>query len=465
MYQNKLLLFVIFLLVGCGTGQIDSGQFQQPNDLKSIDLHLPVKKITLNNGLRLLVLEDHRLPIFTYITFYDVGGRYESTGITGATHYLEHMMFKGAKKYGPGQFDSLIESAGGSDNAYTSFDSTVYYQKLPTAMLEKIIDLEADRMGNLLLEPESFEQERAVILEERKMRYENSPEGKLYLTAMQQVFKGTPYGLSVIGSEDDIKALNRDTLFEFFHRFYAPNNAVVAIVGDVDVEKVEAYAKKYYGPISRSVQLEEIKKKLDDPTRFATTHALQGHIKLHGTNPSPLFIMAYRGNALGQREAYVHEILAAILGSGQSSYLYQHYVQGKNPLLSKITASTYNLRNNGTFLIGGQLLKNVSLGSFQKSFNRIARKICDEAVDERNLQKIKNQLLVGYYNGIKTYSGLANLLGNGEHLFGDYNHYKEELAIYDSIELHEVQRSCRELFGPNQNVFLSIWNKHRGSKL
>ena len=145
-------------------------------------------------ALRLLVVENNKLPIVSYYTFFDVGGRFESreTGTTGATHFLEHMMFKGAKKYKAGEFEKIVEGNGGRGNAYTTFDSTVYYESFPSKVLEKIIDLEADRMGNLTIESKSFESERLVVKEERKMRYENSPMGKLYLSMMQAVFKGTP---------------------------------------------------------------------------------------------------------------------------------------------------------------------------------------------------------------------------------------------------------------------------------
>ena len=140
------------------------------------------KKFVLDNGLKVIISENRKLPIFSYLTFYDVGGRFESreAGTTGATHFLEHMMFKGAKKFGPGEFEKIIESNGGRSNAYTTFDSTVYYESLNSEVIEKIIELEADRMENLLIEEKSFESERKVVLEERKMRYENSPSGKLF---------------------------------------------------------------------------------------------------------------------------------------------------------------------------------------------------------------------------------------------------------------------------------------------
>jgi zinc protease len=153
-----------------------SGCSHLQTNKKPAPVHLNVKKVVLDNGLTVLIAPNSKLPIVSYYTLFDVGGRYETHGTTGATHFLEHLMFKGAKKYGPGQFDNLIERNGGMTNAYTTNDATVYYQNIPSSFLETMIDLEVDRVQNLLLEPIGFESERQVIFEERKMRYENSPD-------------------------------------------------------------------------------------------------------------------------------------------------------------------------------------------------------------------------------------------------------------------------------------------------
>src|SRR5690606_1475586 len=192
-------------------------------ELDQTEISLDVKTHKLKNGLKILVVENNKLPIFSYYSYYKVGGKYEVKGITGATHYLEHMMFKGAKKYGPGDFDRIVEGNGGSNNAYTTNDLTVYYENLPSKHIETIIDVEADRMQNLLLEPAAFESERLVVLEERKMRYENRDAGKLYLEMMLEMFKDTPYGTSVIGNIEDIKNVPRERMLEYFKEFYAPN--------------------------------------------------------------------------------------------------------------------------------------------------------------------------------------------------------------------------------------------------
>ena len=233
--MNRCLLTALSLVLAL-TFSCSEMSKKQPQT-KSSDrptINLDVKKWELSNGLRLLVIEDKTLPIMSYYTFYEVGGRHEGPGTTGATHFLEHMMFRGSKNYPPQVFDSTIEKLGGSTNAYTNFDMTVYYESLPSAHLKNMIEMEADRVKGLLLQPDLVDKERQVVFEERKMRYENSPEGKLYLRMMQEVFKGTPYGGSVIGEVEDLKALTPENLRSFHDNFYVPNNMVIVISGGVD---------------------------------------------------------------------------------------------------------------------------------------------------------------------------------------------------------------------------------------
>ena len=421
---------------------------------------IPVKKFRLKNGLTVLISENHQLPITSYYTFFDIGGRHEKPGITGATHFLEHLMFKGAKKYGPGVFDTTIEKNGGSTNAYTSMDSTVYHQKFPSHLTKKIIEMEADRMGNLLLEPAAFEKERQVILEERKMRYENRPSGKLYLAMMQEVFKDTPYGGSVIGDIPDLKGVTREQIWDHFRRYYAPNNAVIVIVGDVDSQQVIRWINHNYGAIAPSKNLAEYKQERDDPTLYTHRARFGRSVNIHGGSPSPMFMLAYKGEAYGTRNSYVMDLISSILGSGTSSYLNQRYVQGKKPRLASVYSGNYTLKHSGVFYIGGRLLPRTNLKSLKRSLLRDVKRSCTKMITDRNHHKILNHFLHTLYHGLGSNSGVASFLGNYEFLKGDYAHYRQELAIYSSITLEEMRQGCRTLFNPGQYIFVSLWNKH-----
>ncbi|GAB4010266.1 MAG: pitrilysin family protein [Bdellovibrio sp.] len=426
-----------------------------------VDQSLDVKKKVLPNGLKILVVENHRLPIISYYTFYNVGGRHEGPGTTGATHFLEHMMFKGAKKFGPGDFERLIESNGGSSNAYTTFDSTVYYQNAPSTLIETIVDLEADRMENLLLEPASFERERQVVKEERKMRYENSPGGQLYLRTNREVYKGTPYGGSVIGDVVDLDSLNRDQVMDFFKKFYTPDNAIIVVVGDVEANKVFDLIESKMGNMKpSSEEVREYKKQKDNKELFMWGWSGQKEVKLKGESSNPLFILAFKAVPLGEDMAYAQDFLSNMLSSGDSSFLVQEFVKSKNPSMISISSGNSNMRYSGMFTISGELMPKKSLAQVKKDLLMALKKSCNEIVTERNLQKARNNLLASYYGSLQTNAGVAHFLGQQEYYFGDYNYYKTELQKYLSINLEQVKAACHEIADSKDHIFVSVWDRH-----
>lgn len=452
MFKLTSLLVTVALVSSCATTK--TGEKSQ------VTTGLNVKKTVLDNGLTVLIAPNPKLPIAAYYTLFDVGGRYEVKGTTGATHFLEHMMFKGAKKYGPGQFDTLIEKNGGNTNAYTTADSTVYYQTMPSGFVPTMIDLEADRLQNLLLEKNSFESERMVIFEERKMRYENSPDGMLYLLMMKKVFEGTPYGQSVIGDVEDLKALSRDQVMDFFKTFYTPDNAVLAIAGDVDPEKTLALVKEKYGSIPRSKDLTAFKKERDDKKNYEFKAKFGVDYDIYATNPNPKFMYAYRGEKIGSRKALIMDVLSYMLSNGGSSYLVQRYVQNDKPILSEISLSNYNLLHSGVFYFSGELLDGVNPTEFKAKFKTEIQSFCKEGLDDHALLKAKNQIMAGAYHAMKTNAGLASVIMNNEKLYGDYNYGQKEIQKYMGIELSEVKTVCREILEKDNGIWLSVWNQN-----
>ena len=465
--MRVLAMGILLLSYGCAHSPRKIGELEeQVSGLSDVSLDFHVKRFRLDNGLRILVAQNDRLPIFSYYTFFDVGGRYESKEqkTTGATHFLEHLMFKGTHKYPPGFFDKTIEGSGGNSNAYTTLDTTVYVNDLPTGNLEIIIKMEADRMHNLKISDALFESERSVIFEERRRRYENNPRGQLYLAMMQEMFKGTPYGGSVIGHKEDLISLTREQIEKFYKRFYTPDNAIVVVSGDVDPWEVYTLMKKHYGKLSQSQNLALFKKKKNDPQNYLFKGRGRRNIKLWGSSPTPLFMMAFKGEPLGTRMAFVMDILSSILGSGESSYLNQVFVRGHHPMLNNIYVSNYNLKYSGVFYIGGELLRGIGLKNFKKKLVKETRRMCKKAITERSLQKTKNQYLVDYYGELQTNAGMASFLGLRENFFGNYNFYKKELSIYDSIQIDEVREACQKIFVKKNSLFLSIWDRHSKSK-
>lgn len=456
----KLLNITVlaFILISCQSRTVGE---KGKSLYKEGDISFNVQKTILSNGLTVILVDNPKLPIFSYYTYYKVGGKYETKGITGASHYLEHMMFKGAKKYGPGDFDNMIEGNGGSNNAYTTNDLTVYHESLPSEHLDKVIDIEADRMQNLLLESKSFENERKVVLEERKKRYENSDRGKLYLRMMEHMFKGTPYGTSVIGDVEDLVSVTRSKVKDYFKKYYAPNNATILVVGDIDKSSTLRSIIDKYGKIPKYENLTKDKRKVLKEKGFNWKGSFNTHVKLNGTSINPMYMLAFQGIKIGPKDSYALDLLSSIMGDGKSSYLNQKFVQIANPRNSNIYAANYTLEDSGIFFIGGELMKGVSLNTFKRNLFKSIRFACDKAVSSRSLQKVKNQYLVSMYKGLDTNAGVASFIGNREVFYGDYNYYNKEIEIYNSVTVEDIKEVCRSYLTPNKSIFLSLWNKHR----
>jgi zinc protease len=445
------LLSLSLLLGSCSTVK------KEKNLAESINLD--VEELKLPNGMTALIVVNPKLPIFSLYSFYKVGGKNELKGITGASHFLEHMMFKGAKKYGKNSIDFIIEGSGGSTNAYTTNDSTVYYENLPSKELATILDIEADRMENLALDPDDFEKERAVVLEERKMRYENSPRGQLYQALISTFFAGTPYGQPVIGDIPDLKSVSREQIHTYFKRFYAPNNVTLVLVGDVNLDNAKKIISEKFGKISSSPSVSEAHLSLKDEA-FGVSFKKPKVEALKGESPSPMFMMAWPTYKAGHEKGYALDILSSILGSGKSSTLINEYILISRPAATSLYAAHQQLEKAGFFFIGGELVRGIKIDDFQKDLAKKLKSYCDSEVTERNIQKVKNNYLIDLYSGLDTNAGLAQFLGDRQMIFGNWRHYKNELQNYEKVTVKDVKELCQETFTKN-SVFVSVWNKHK----
>lgn len=462
------VIFLLLMVAGFGCTSSKNKKQQEAQKAKFVEAtekkvvegvpQLEIKKFILPNGLRVLLAPNDKLPTFSFYIHYGVGAKHEVPGITGSSHFLEHMMFKGAKDFGKGSFDRLIEGNGGVSNAYTSNDATVYHENLPIEALEITLKMEADRMQNLLLDPQEFLAEKDVVLEERKMRYENSPKGQLFIRTMTVMYEGTPYGTPVIGSIEDIKRVSRDEVFEYFKKYYAPNNAVLMIAGDISDGKTLKMIENIFGGIPASKEVVAAKKVRENAEMYVSTFKQDKLELLYGQSENPLFMLSIPAYPYGAREGYALDILAKIWGQGSSSYLEQKYVKSLSPLLVNVTAGNYSKQHSGMFYIMGEFYKNTSFGWWKKEIQTDLENFCQNEITPKNVAKAINYAEKQYYENLDQNSGIADTVGTMELFFGDFKKYIEELKVYRTVTVDELKVECVKL-SKKPKYLLGIWKK------
>ena len=385
--------------------------------------------------------------------------------MTGASHYLEHLMFKGSKKYKAGEFEKIIIGNGGSHNAYTSRDLTVYHESLPITAVDKILTLEADRLFHLLMEKESFERERQVILEERRFRTENSPQGQLFLEAMKLAYRGTPYAHPPIGSVEDIKRITREEIKDYFETYYDPANIVLVMSGDFDRSKMMGKVRKIFTNIPSRGKFKKVSRGKGEEGAYDFKISWRGekrekNLNLYGNAPLPLVLVAYPSYPKGHIKSFALDILGDILGGGKSSYLAENYIHGRRPILSSVSGFNYDLQKGGLLMFTGQLLRGKSLSSFHKILKKDLKTVCERAISDREVQKVKNRYLLSYFSAFETNSGLCELVGKREVYYGDALYFKKELEGYFNVTTDEIKGVCKSVIEENTPILASVWNRH-----
>ncbi|MGE5340617.1 MAG: M16 family metallopeptidase [Candidatus Omnitrophota bacterium] len=390
-----------------------------------------VKTFTLKNGMKCIVLEDHAIPNVASYIFFRVGSRNEHPGITGLSHFLEHMMFNGAKKYGPKMFDTVMEAKGGSNNAYTNENVTVYTNFFPAYALETIFDLEADRIATLSLDEKMVESERGVIYSEYTQGYENNPFELLYDQLLATAFYAHSYRWSVIGYESDILNWKRSDLKNYFDTYYAPNNAVAVFVGDVTVEHVKALAEKYFEPIPSREPPRPVYTK-EPPQRGEKRLMVEKDVA------SPHILIAYHVPESRAKDSVALELLSAILSDGTSSRLHRSLVSDKQ-LASEINTFVPTALDPTLFSIAAVCAKGIDAAVLEKAIIEEIDRVIRDGVTDQELQKAKNSMLVDFYREQETIKGKANNLGFYEVFFGNFKTMFDIPEDYKKVTKDEIK--------------------------
>jgi len=403
-----------------------------------------VKTFTLNNGMKFIVLESSSIPNANMYTFYKVGSRNEAPGITGLSHFFEHMMFNGSKNYGPKMFDRTMEASGGANNAYTNNDVTVYQDWFPASALETIFKLEGDRIAHLSIDPKMVESERGVVLSERSTGLENDNVRMLMQDLDSVAFVAHPYAIPTIGWESDIKAWTQKDLENYFRTYYAPNNAVSVIVGDVKVEDVKKLATKYMGAIP---------KRATPPAVRTVEPEQKGERRLFVAKPSATsanLMVAYKVPEAGSPENYALDVLQSLLTDGKTSRLYKALVETQ-------LATSVGSHNNDGFDPGLMYLFSVAAAGvepakLEKAMLDAIDKVAKDGVSDEELQKVKNAKLLGIYRMQETINGKAQMLGNYEVFNGGYEKAFDAPAAYEKLTAADIQAVAAKYLKKSQRT-------------
>lgn len=422
-----------------------SFSFAQEQNLK---INFPVVKYKLQNGLTVLLHEDHTVPLISYHTWYKVGSRDEAPGITGSAHMLEHMMFKGSKKYPGKAFDKLLHENGIVNNAFTTYDYTGFYQTLPSSKLEMMMDIEVDRMSNLILSGDDLVSEREVVKEERRWRVDNNPMGLLMENVMGTVFKTSNYRWPIIGTMNDISSYKTETLRDFHNNFYVPNNAILVIAGDFKTSEAKRLIEKYYGSLSsRPTPRRDYPAEPEQKT--------QRNFRLKKDVQGTSFTVAFKSVPNGNPEMYALDLAANILGNGTSSRLHKRLVYAKQAATS---AYAYNstMQDQGVYAVGVHLKPGVEMQENLEIVYAELWKLRNKLVTDEELTKAKTQVMKDLVDSLTTIDGKARALAVNEIVTGSYENLFKDLDKYNAVTAEQIKEASNKYLNQNQRSIVVL---------
>ena len=406
-----------------------------------------VSRYLFQNGLKLLVLEDHSSPTLAYQTWFNVGSRHEKRGYTGLAHLFEHLMFKATKTMPSGEFMKRLEAVGAEGlNAFTSNDYTAYVQEIPNQHLELLMRLEADRMSNLIVDEAAFKTEREVVHNERRMRYENSPQGKMHQNLFSNLYDTHPYGWPVIGYAEDLNRMNAADALDFYKHYYSPNQATIVIVGDVVPQKAAEALKKYYGDYSASLIPKENLPEVPEPT----TEKRQ-ILKLN-TEVERLMI-ALPVSGVMEEETAVLEVVQGLLSEGKSSRLHKALVE--TGVATAVSSGNYQHYGPSIFTISVLLQKGQNAATAEKIVWETIKKLASSEITNLELERARNALKFAFYAGLNSSSGKASFLGRYETLCGRYERGLEIIYEMDEVKSDDIVNVLKKYFQQRRQTILA----------
>ncbi|MDF2365738.1 pitrilysin family protein [Sneathiella sp.] len=438
-------LFVFVLTFGLIFGGSPEKLFAE----ESIPTLFDPKVTTLDNGLQVVVLEDHRAPVVTHMVWYKAGAADEKPLKSGIAHFLEHLMFKGTKTLQLGEFSEVVAENGGQENAFTSQDYTAYFQNVSVDKLPLFMEMEADRMANLVLTDEVVAPELKVVLEERSQRTDNDPAALFGEQFEAAQFLAHPYGAPVIGWRHEIESLTTQDALDWYNTYYAPNNAILIVAGDVEADEVFALAEKYYGPIaSKKIPVRE---RVQEPPQLAKRVLEMSDKRVR----QPSWRQSYLApSARGEDQVNVRalEVLSQILGSGVTSRIYDGLVVDKKIATSAGAYYRSGSYDKSTFVLYGSPTPDHNLDDVETAIHAIIEDVIENGVTDKELTRAKKKLLADAIYARDSIRGAANILGSslasGETIDQIVN-WPRNIA---KVTAEDVQNAAKAVFDERQSV-------------
>jgi len=430
--KNFLLLFVLL-----ASGLTLSAQMNKV-DFVEYDL---------DNGLHVILHQDKSTPIVSVSIMYHVGSKNEKPDKTGFAHFFEHLLFEGSANIGRGEYDKYVEKAGGTLNANTSFDRTYYFEILPSNQLELGLWLESERLLHAVVKEEGIETQREVVKEERRQRIDNQPYGSILQEAMVRAYKVHPYRWPIIGYMEHLNAAEEADYVNFYKDFYVPNNAVLSIAGDLDIEEAKVWINKYFAGIPRGTKEIYRPSIVEPPLGGEVRDTIYDNIQL------PAVVQTYRIPAQGTPDFYAVSMLGQLLSQGESSRLYRALVDEQQKALF-VGNFPLDMEDPGVSIAFGITNMGVDPSEVEAAIDAEIVKVQNELISDKEFQKLKNQVENDFVSSNSRVAGIAESLANYHMYFGDANLINTELERYLAVTKEDIQRVAKQYYKKDNRVVL-----------
>ncbi len=425
----------------------------QAQDLPKIEF----EQYKLKNGLTVLLHEDHSTPIVAVSVLYHVGSKNEDSLRTGFAHFFEHLMFEGSDNIGRGEYMKIVQSNGGILNANTSFDRTFYFEILPSNQLELALWMEAERMARLKVDSIGVETQRGVVKQELNQRIKNQPYGTVYNEIFAHAYRKHPYRWTPIGSPEYLDLAKLDEFMEFYKTFYVPNNAVLSISGDIDIEQAKKWIEKYFGSIPKGTREIPRPDIVEPPMKHEVRDTIYDNIQL------PAVIMAYHIPAQGTKDYYAIQMLNTLLSDGQSSRLHKTIVD-KEEKAMVIASFPAALEDPGLAIIFGIASGGTDAKELEEAIDKEIERVKNEPLTDKEFQKLRNQIEADFAEQNSRQERIAENLADYYVYFGDANLINTEIERYMKVTKEDIMNAAKKYFNKNNRVVLYYLPKPKDSK-